>query len=161
MYVILILSTGMMGVIYASAMGERLKEAEALLQGLKVLKNEVTVTSFGMGEALKRAYAQSKIPLFNEVAEIFIDTPQDLKGEIEAAVGMSPYLRCKDMRERLTALLVLAEGTDPVIIEDTFNGVISLWEDKTSEMRRRYEASAPLIKKLGFLVGAVISVLML
>ena len=62
--------------------------------------------------------------------------------------------------EILTLLLCIARG-DGVGVDDAFDSAIDVCTATVNSMGQKHKTTAPLFKKLGFLIGGVISVIML
>ena len=158
--VILIISLGMMGVVYSSAMGERVRTAEAVLNGLKIFREDIVEMSKGGLEAAHRAYVEAGAEFFNEIENMYLlakDSPQDMR----SLVASTPNIPHNKMREGILALLLSLARGDGVGVDDAFNSTIDVCAATVNSMEQKHKATAPLFKKLGFLIGGVISVIML
>ena len=158
--VILIISLGMMGVVYSSAIGERAKMAEDILSGVKIFREDIMVMSKGAKEAAHRAYSEAGAEFFKEIEDMYLSA-RDSSQDITKLAESTPNIPHRDIRKvMLTLLLCIARG-DGVGIDDAFNKAIDVCTATAEAMGQRYKATAPLFKRLGFLIGGVISVIML
>ena len=154
---IAILSGSIAGSIFASAASSKLKNTAGLFDAISMLKNYMCSYSSGLFQSLCESHIDEKCSFFSEIKKISA-SKQPYNSLIEA-IENSNYIEA--IKNSLIKLFDAIEHFDECELTKAFDATLDVIQAQLNDLTIKKNKNAPLYRKLGFLSGIAIAILII
>lgn len=145
------------GSIFAALTASKLKTVSELYNSVSALKNHMCAYSVGLSRSLSELQISEKCQFFADIKTL--STSKSPHSDFIEAINTSEY--DNDIKASLKKLFDAIEHFDEGELSKAFDATLSVIQAKLTVLSDKKNKNAPLYRKLGFLGGISVAILIL